>query len=388
MQNRPLWLLTQLHRRQLAASEHTVAERIDAAYHHILHHQLLSAHITSVTDAYSYKLQEVRAATGNPRATVPIHWLHERGATGGSDTVAELQRYVQVHVGQFADAAQRHVTTGVQDAAQLGSAHAQQQLHAVVQSAAQAASISPSDLIAPVARSDAQFALTSRLTGSTSISGLFSNFAPDTADRIYRGLLAGLASGENPRNVADLLWSSVGNNLARARTIARTEMLRTYRRSQLDNYRANSDVVQQWQWVCDEGPRTCGACLAMDGTLHPLDEELDGHVMCRCSAQPVTKSWSDILAPFGIDGSELDVSDDEASARLSGADWFAQQDTSTQIQILGKAKQAAYAAGSLKLSDLVAVEHSTQWGTSIREKSLKELGYSRKQVAALLAQNR
>lgn len=358
------------HRAQLAASEHAVGEQLQAAYHATVQAPL-SRRITVFTDAYSHKLHEVRAASGDPLARVPTQWLHDR--SGGN--VGDLQRFVQVHVGHFAQQAQGNVEGGMRDAAELGNTHAQQQLHAAVQPVAHL--IAPEDLIQTTIRSDARLAMAARAVSSgTSLSALFDTFAPETADRIYRNLLAALTTGENPRSAANLLWASVGRNISRALTIARTEMLRTYRGAQLDNYRANSDVVGQWQWLCDEGPRTCGACLAMDGMLHSLDEELDGHINCRCSAEPVTKSWSDILGQYGIDGSDLDEESADGNmgnARPSGADWFAQQDDAIQQAILGPAKYAAYQQGDITLQDLVAIEQDPVWGTSIREKSLKEL---------------
>jgi hypothetical protein len=147
-------------------------------------------------------------------------------------------------------------------------------------------------------------------------------------------------------------------------------MIRAYRGANLETYRANEDVVGQWRWTCALSKRTCAACLAMDGTLHDLSEEMGSHPCCRCTPVPVTKDWAAILGPFGIDTSKIP---DTRPTIQSGVEWFDQQPDETQLAILGKGKFDAYQNGDFGLKDIVGHIHDKDWGHSIYEKPLKAL---------------
>jgi hypothetical protein len=114
----------------------------------------------------------------------------------------------------------------------------------------------------------------------------------------------------------------------------------------------------------------CAACIALNGTEHPLSEDLDGHPNCRCSKSPKTKSWEDILGPLGIDTSGIEETSLEVQ---SGKDWFDAQSEETQREILGNKKYEAYANGDFELEDIVGHAHSEDWGDSVYEKSLDEI---------------
>ncbi|HET9112208.1 MAG TPA: phage minor head protein, partial [Ktedonobacterales bacterium] len=222
------------------------------------------------------------------------------------------------------------------------------------------------------------------LQDGSPLAGLFATFGPEAADRAGQALFTSLALGENPRVAAQRLQWATDLPRQRAEVIARTEILRSWRSAQLANYRANSDVVQGWQWSCDFSPRSCSACIALDGTTHPLDEELDDHICGRCSALPLTGSWSDILRDAGVAEEHIPASlraaDAQASAdargmgRQTASEWLAQQPPEIQNQIMGPAKAEAWRQGAFSLTDLVGVRHDPQWGSSIQELSLKQLG--------------
>ena len=198
---------------------------------------------------------------------------------------------------------------------------------------------------------------------------LFTTFGPSAADDVASKLITGITLGQGPRMVARSVADALDIPRARALTIARTEMLRAYRGAALENYRQNSDVVGQWRWTADKSARTCAACLAMDGTLHDLDEDMESHPNCRCAAVPVTKSWDDILGPLGIDTSNLQ----ETTVSIqSGSDWLDNQDEDTQKSILGP-KYDGWSAGDFSLEDMVGTSEDDEWGSSIYVKSLKQL---------------
>jgi len=110
----------------------------------------------------------------------------------------------------------------------------------------------------------------------------------------------------------------------------------------------------------------------MDGTLHPLDETFGSHVNCRCVPTPVTKSWSDLLAPLGIDTSGLDDTALASDEQMTGAEWLDAQDEAAQKQVLGN-KYSGWANGDFTLQDTVGTAYDEDWGTSRYERSLKDI---------------
>jgi SPP1 gp7 family putative phage head morphogenesis protein len=194
---------------------------------------------------------------------------------------------------------------------------------------------------------------------------LFRGFGLKAARLVEQTLIGGLTLGWNPRRIAPMVQQALNVTRQRATLIARTEYIRAYRGSNLANYRAYKDVCGQWRWTTAKQKRSCMACIMMDGTLHSLDEEMGSHPGCRCAPIPLTKDWSDIL---GVDS----VRDTRPSIQ-SGKDWFLKQSQATQREMLGDARYNAWQEGQFELSDVVKKTHDEQWGTSVQEKSLKEL---------------
>jgi SPP1 gp7 family putative phage head morphogenesis protein len=203
------------------------------------------------------------------------------------------------------------------------------------------------------------------------LQDLFDGFGAEAAEKAGQALITGVTLGDNPRKIAGDVQDALDISRTRALVISRNEMLRAYKNASMETYRANSDVLDGWVWVCDLSPRSCAACISMNGSVHDLSEDLDGHVGCRCAKSPLTKSWDDILSPLGIDTSSLD----ETSIDLqSGSDWFDEQDEATQRSILGsKAAYDLYSSGDASLSDFVGIHSDPDWGKSIYQKSVKQV---------------
>lgn len=180
---------------------------------------------------------------------------------------------------------------------------------------------------------------------------LFAGWGEGAAKSVRTSLLTGLAAGENPTKVARRVRDGVGMALPKAQTIARTEMLRSYRGAAIESYRANSDVVRGWVWVASQSSRSCPVCISLSGTVHSLDEEFSTHINCRCSASPFVNGVN-----YG----------------KTGEQWFSEQDEEVQDSILGKAAAAAYRNGEVKLADFAGVKMSDKWGETRYTKSLRE----------------
>lgn len=194
------------------------------------------------------------------------------------------------------------------------------------------------------------------------LADLFADFGPSAAASAKEALVSAFVAGKHPYVIARDVRQATGTSLWRARTIARTESLRAYRTATQRAYQANADVVEGWVWVAALGRRTCPACWAMHGTKHALDQPLDGHPNCRCTAIPYTKSWEE-LGISGVDETRVEVPSGEALFdKLPDAD---------KLAILGKAAFAEYQAGRVSLADFAGHKHNPSWGSMRYTRSLK-----------------
>lgn len=228
-------------------------------------------------------------------------------------------------------------------------------------------------------RETAEIARASRL--GTPLGDLLESLGTDTHRIAREKLVEGVALGKNPIDIGrDLRESFAGNQVRalrvartettdayrraaiRATRVARTEVLGAYRRTAVGGYRGANDVVGEWVWVAELGS-ACPVCVAMHGTIHDLDEEMDSHPSCRCSPAPRTKSWAE-LGFEGVPETRLDLE--------TGEDWFARQPEAAQRRTLGPSKYAAYKDGRLKLADLVQPTVDPVWGRGLRERSLRD----------------
>src|SRR5690606_29603745 len=136
-------------------------------------------------------------------------------------------------------------------------------------------------------------------------------------EAMKRELVRGVVTGDNPRTAAAAMVKRVegqfNGGLSRALGLARTEIIDAHRHAAQVAQEAHADVLNGWRWHCDLSVRTCPACLAMHGTMHPLSEPgPHDHVNGRCARVPVTKSWAEL----GFDIEE------PADAFLDAREWF------------------------------------------------------------------
>ena len=175
------------------------------------------------------------------------------------------------------------------------------------------------------------------------LNKILGRLAPDAKRIVNQGLMNGIIEGRNPKAIAKEIEYGLNRNLTRALTIARTETNRAYRETAHQTYNENDDVLDGWYWVAAKSERTCNACLALDGTFHPLSERMSSHPNCRCVAAP------------GIKGQTLEYE--------TGSEWFAKQSAAKQREMLGsEAIYDAYRSGKIELSDLVGKKNNPVWG--------------------------
>lgn len=177
---------------------------------------------------------------------------------------------------------------------------------------------------------------------------------PDAAEGLTQQLIRGVALGYNPRKVARMMAQGSTRSLDRMMTISRTEGLRTYRQSSLENYRANRSIVRGHKRIAAFDSRVCPSCLMDSGTFYELDEDFPTHPNCRCSSIPVLFDFPDPIMQ-------------------SGPDWFREQPEKTQQSILGKERYGAWQAGKFGLEQLVSVRPNATWGDTLRVPTMGEL---------------
>ncbi len=195
-------------------------------------------------------------------------------------------------------------------------------------------------------------AMVGTLRDGSPLRSLLDKLGPDASQRGREILTDAVVQGKNPRQTAKRMEKGMEITRTRALTIARTEQLRSARVATLDNYRENDDVVSGWIRIESLDDITCVICIEEHGRVYTLEDEFESHPNCRGTLIP------------NVAGVDRQVE--------TGPEWFAKQDESFKLEVLGDEKYAAYDSGDISLSDLVQRTESEQWGGGRRERSLEE----------------
>lgn len=201
------------------------------------------------------------------------------------------------------------------------------------------------------------------------VTSLYRPLAPDAYQVMLAEIQRGVALGTNPKTAAArMLQRTRGGfdgGLSRATRIARTEMLDAYRSAAHAADQVNTDVLAGWRWQASLSARTCPACLALNGRLFPVDAPgPQGHVNCRCSRMPVTKSWAD-LGFIGL-GEPVDRMPDAES-------WFFALSHREQLAIMGPTRLQMLRSGEIGWEDLAVKVPNTGWRPSWQPRPLTQL---------------
>lgn len=263
--------------------------------------------------------------------TIDPAWLFQQ------ERYRALLNQVTTEVAKFADVANSAITEQQRQSVNAAIKNTRQLI-----TSADAASISGSFNQVP-------FRAVENLVGflgdGSPLNSLLGQLAPSARAKVESGLIEGISAGFGPRKIASRMKDALGGNLKRALTISRTETARAYREASHRTYQQNADVLQGWVWVAALSRRTCAACIALHGTIHPVTERMASHVNCRCVAIPA------------LIGEPLPVE--------RGVDWFADQPADTQAEILDSPEAVkAYRGGKLRLEDFVGRRDDMRWGSS------------------------
>jgi len=190
------------------------------------------------------------------------------------------------------------------------------------------------------------------------LRALLDRLGPEVGQRLREGLLQGVALGWNPERIARQARAGFGGGLSQALRVCRTEVLRAYREATRRSYAENDYVLEGWIWNSACTARTCAACWALHGSVHPLSERLTDHPHGRCTMLPLTKD---------LPGMRAQVRPEPGPVQ------FARLKPEEQRAILGPGAFAAYRAGALRLEDVAGWAHSADWGRTLRVRSLREI---------------
>lgn len=305
-----------------------------------------------VPDVFQPRMPGGPAVARTPGTFSPS-WLYQQGRM--ESLLAEVER----EMAEFSRFAGLRIAGGEADAVEIAAEHARGL--SLVSLGEPAPSVMASWVRLP---REATSEMVGSLRDGSPLRSLLDELGPQASGAVRSSLIAGVATGQGPREIARLVRRDMGMSLVRALRISRNEIMRSYRSAAIVNYQANTHVVKGWQWSSALDRRTCLICWAKHGSFHPASEPFVTHIQCRCSPVPVTKNWK-----------ELGISDvQETQVRMAkGPDLFAKLSEEWQLDILGPSRLSRYQKGDSQLSDMVARVYSRRWGTSLRIRSLAEL---------------
>lgn len=188
----------------------------------------------------------------------------------------------------------------------------------------------------------------------TPLDNLFASIGPDMKQMIATGIIQGDHNSVVARRMV-MAYDSLAP--ARAKTIARTEMLRASREAQRQSFLANSDIVHGWMRASAGDHNVCPACWALHGTHQELATIVPTHPNCRCTIVPVMDPWG------GEATSDLIPNAETTFARLS---------PERQMEALGRGRYMLYKTGT-PLSAFGRVVDDAQWGPIAQIVPLREL---------------
>lgn len=206
--------------------------------------------------------------------------------------------------------------------------------------------------------------LSSAINRAARRAGTLTRRIPTMIDRAMRRTIAQGATGARPesavRRMISRLSGSYGTGLTSALTILGTETMDAHRRGSRAGALGNAEVIDGWIWTARLARNTCAACLALHGSVHPLDEPgPDGHPRCRCIRTPKTKTWKELGINIGLDDPD-EPADMIADARA----FFRSLSRADKLKIMGPTRLRLLERGEIEWEDLAMVQQSPFWRRS------------------------
>jgi SPP1 gp7 family putative phage head morphogenesis protein len=189
--------------------------------------------------------------------------------------------------------------------------------------------------------------LITTLADGTPLNRWLQRFGPETSQTIEQVIERAVADNVNVGDLGRELAKETGMAERRALMVTRESTFGVQRRAADQSYRENSHRLSGKMRVEVMDAKTCRACVALHGTIYPVDANVPFHANCRGRMIPVLKS--------GIGIQEIE----------SGAAWLERQPESVQRATLGNPGYEAWKAGEVDLQDF-AESYDTEWGAQTR----------------------
>ena len=135
-------------------------------------------------------------------------------------------------------------------------------------------------------------------TGSP-VAEVLAKHWPDAVQRMTDILVRNTGLGINPRQTArEMADGMAAEGLNNAMTVARTEQLRVYREASRQQYQ-KSGLVPEYRRMCARQPRTCMACISLDGEIYNTEDLMELHPNDRCTMIPIVAGMPPIEMETG-----------------------------------------------------------------------------------------
>jgi hypothetical protein len=179
------------------------------------------------------------------------------------------------------------------------------------------------------------------------LSALLQPMYGAAADGITRELIAGIAIGKGPREIARrMAQGGLTDALDHLLLVTRDQYNRAHRAAALQRY-ADTEAVYGYVRRCArQAGRTCIACVSLDGKFYELDKPFEAHPQCRCVMIPAIKgvTWKSRLN--------------------SGQEWFSELSEAEKIATMGKGRYEQWKGGRLSWDTIVKRTEHPVWGVS------------------------
>jgi len=282
------------HRRELLRHERAAATRMVRAY------GVAWRRVSNALYAVTERIERARMRGEEPSI----------GSLFQQERFAALQAQVAREIESLARYADREVAQEQLAAVRMAQVHAREQVRAA------GAHVRVSWTRLPA---DALRDLVGALGDGTPLADRLLQLGAEAVQGVRDALVAGVALGRGPREIAHQVRTAIGGNMSRALTISRTETMRAYRESTQRAYEANSRVLVGWHWWATLDERTCLFCIAQHGSMHAATERMYSHPNCRCVMLPVTQAQQQL-------GQE----------EWTGPEWFMMQPYDVKVRIAGR----------------------------------------------------